>query len=103
MNLNLCTDEWLRFRLASGESMPLPLKELGREDLRDLVMPRQDFYGAAWQFLIGILQTAFAPVDETEWLEYYESPPSQERLAEALGRIEHAFELFSEGPCFMQC
>lgn len=102
MNLNLCTDEWLRFRLASGESALLPLKELGREDLRDLVMPRQDFYGAAWQFLIGILQTAFAPADETEWLEYYESPPSPDSLAEAFGRIEHAFELFSDGACFMQ-
>ncbi|TVP61116.1 MAG: type I-E CRISPR-associated protein Cse1/CasA, partial [Halomonadaceae bacterium] len=74
MNLNLCKDSWLKFRLESGEIVTLPLKELGREDLRDIVLPRQDFYGAGWQFLIGILQTVYAPADESEWLERYESP-----------------------------
>lgn len=102
VSLNLCRDPWLRFRLASGEIEILPLKALGREDLRDIDLPRQDFYGAGWQFLIGILQTVFAPVDESEWLEWYESPPSAEALSEALVKIEHAFELFGDGPCFMQ-
>lgn len=102
LNLNLCSDPWFRFRLASGEAADLSLKELGREDLQDIVLPRQDFYGAGWQFLIGILQTAFAPADEIEWLEWYESPPSLDVLATALGKIEHAFELFGDGPCFMQ-
>lgn len=102
MNLNLCNDPWLPFRLASGETVELSLRELGRDDIRDIVMPRQDFYGAAWQFLIGILQTVFAPSNEDEWLARYENPPSLEELAKALGRVEHAFELFDEGPCFMQ-
>lgn len=102
MNLNLCNDSWLRFELASGETETLPLKALGRDDLRDIVLPRQDFYGAGWQFLIGILQTAFAPADETQWLERYESPPSPETLGAALSNIAHAFELFGDGPCFMQ-
>ncbi|MBU2885472.1 type I-E CRISPR-associated protein Cse1/CasA [Gilvimarinus agarilyticus] len=102
MNLNLCTDSWLKFRLASGEVVALPLKELGREDLLDVVLPRQDFYGAGWQFLIGILQTVFALADEEEWLDWYESPPSPEVLAAALSKVEHAFELFGDGPCFMQ-
>ncbi|QIB64629.1 type I-E CRISPR-associated protein Cse1/CasA [Kineobactrum salinum] len=102
MTLNLCKDPWLLFRLTSGDTAMLPLKELGREDLRDIVMPRQDFYGATWQFLIGILQTAFPPQDEDKWLEYYQTPPSPDELAKALAKIEHAFELFGDGPCFMQ-
>src|SRR5690625_4362892 len=53
VNLNLCNDSWLRFELASGETETLPLKALGRDDLRDIVLPRQDFYGAGWQFQIG--------------------------------------------------
>jgi len=102
VNLNLCNDPWLTFRLVSGDITTLPLRELAREDLRDIVMPRQDFYGAAWQFLIGILQTAFAPEDEDEWLNRYQQPPPMDELVEALNKIEHAFELFGDGPCFMQ-
>lgn len=102
MDFNLCTEPWLTFKTRDGGRCRVSLGDLGREDLVDIAMPRPDFYGAAWQFLIGILQTAFAPVDDDEWIERYESPPSSEEIKTALSRIEHAFELFGEGPCFMQ-
>jgi CRISPR system Cascade subunit CasA len=100
--MNLCTEPWLTFKTVDDEQVELPLKNIGREDLVDIVMPRQDFYGASWQFLIGILQTAFAPEDDSEWLEHYESPPTSADLESALNKISHAFELLGEGPRFMQ-
>lgn len=100
--MNLCTEPWLTFKTADDEQVILPLKDIGREDLVDVVMPRQDFYGASWQFLIGILQTALAPKDDSEWLERYESPPTSSNLEPALDKIAYAFELFGDGPRFMQ-
>jgi CRISPR system Cascade subunit CasA len=102
MQLNLCRDPWLKFQLINGSQCCLPLAELGRADIVDVVMPRPDFYGAAWQLLIGLLQTSYAPQDDDEWLERYESPPDAEELGAALAKLEHAFELFGKGPCFMQ-
>lgn len=102
MKLDLCTDPWLEFQLADGSRSRLPLAELGRADIVDVVMPRPDFYGAAWQFLIGLLQTAYAPYDDDEWLERFHSPPDSQELASQLEKVKHAFELFGDGPCFMQ-
>lgn len=100
--MNLCTEPWLTFKTLSGDQVVLPLKDMAREDLVDIVMPRQDFYGAAWQFLIGVLQTSLAPKDDEEWLERYEGPPDSTELEAAFGKIAHAFELFGDGPRFMQ-
>ncbi len=100
--MNLCRDPWLVFRTSQNERVVLPISELGRDNLVDAVLPRQDFYGATWQFLIGLLQTAMAPEDDEEWLDLYESPPDSETLGKALAPIEYAFELFGDGPRFMQ-
>jgi CRISPR system Cascade subunit CasA len=68
----------------------------------DLVAPRPDFRAALHQFLIGLLQTAFAPEDEDEWLERWESPPDEATLKEAFSSWSAAFVLDGDGPAFMQ-
>jgi len=68
----------------------------------DIYSERPDFRGALYQFLIGLLQTAYAPQDVQEWRERYGKPPSREQLEAALAPYRHAFLLETEGPAFMQ-
>lgn len=67
-----------------------------------LAYPRPDFNGSMMQFLIGLLQTAFAPRDEMEWQRRFDNPPSPDELQAAFARYRHAFELDGDGPRFMQ-
>jgi CRISPR system Cascade subunit CasA len=63
---------------------------------------RADFNAATLEFLIGLLQTCFAPKNEAEWRNYYAAPPSVEDLQTAFQRYEEAFYLNGEGYRFMQ-
>lgn len=63
---------------------------------------RPDFNGALMQFLIGLLQTAFAPRDADQWFERMESPPTADELRAAFSQYAPAFELGGEGARFMQ-
>ena len=63
---------------------------------------RPDFDGALAQFLIGLLQTALAPERGREWRQRFESPPTPESLRAAFQRLAFAFELFGDGPRFLQ-
>jgi CRISPR system Cascade subunit CasA len=76
--------------------------DLGGDLVVDVVAPRADFKGAIYQFLIGLLQTAFAPDDGEAWLDYWREPPSGEALQNAFAPYLSAFELDSDGPMFMQ-
>lgn len=100
--MNLLMDSWLPFEKVDGRVAYLPVTCVTSPDIVDLALPRADFQGAAYQFLVGLLQTAFAPSDMDQWMEYYESPPSEQQLAEALASSRPCFELNSSGPCFMQ-
>lgn len=68
----------------------------------DLIAPRADFRGAGYQFAVGVLQLAFAPEDEGEWREYWNTPPDAKALADALAPLLPAFELDSGKADFMQ-
>jgi CRISPR system Cascade subunit CasA len=59
----------------------------------DVLAPRADFKGALYQFLIGLLQTTFAPEDEDEWRGYWRNPPDGETLKAAFAPYLPAFEL----------
>jgi len=64
--------------------------------------PRPDFNGAMLQFLIGLLQTAFIPSSEEEWLYRLENPPSPEDLKESFIKYVPVFNLNSGTGAFMQ-
>lgn len=100
--MNLLTSNWLAGLKTSGARGALSPLEVGEEGWQDIIAIRPDFRGALYQFLIGVLQLAYAPEDTDEWKERYEEPPGKSELAEALKAYLPAFELDVEGPAFMQ-
>lgn len=100
--MNLVKDPWLPFRLRDGSEQVLPMSAICRSDVVDFALPRADFQGAAYQFVIGLLQTVFAPVDKYEWHDRYELLPEEEILQKAFDRVAHAFKVTGDGPLFMQ-
>ncbi len=68
-------------------------KGIATSPIVDVLAPRADFKGALYQFLIGLLQTAFAPEDESEWQDYWRKPPDGETLRIAFDPYLPAFEL----------
>lgn len=63
---------------------------------------RPDFSGALTQFLIGLLQTAFAPKDDKAWYALWIKPPTSEALRQAFVPYGDAFVLDGDGARFMQ-
>ena len=107
MNFNLLTTPWLEVRTAtedSASSKRITIAEIGDNELFELITPRADFKGAIYQLLIGILQSTFAPQNKKEWLQYWQTPPSQDVLQAAFSAYLPAFNLFAKPgePAFMQ-
>jgi len=104
--MNLITDKWIPVLRQYGPDKIAPWQIVEPENrVVEINAPRPDFQGALYQFLIGLLQTAFAPEDEEAWQEYWEEVPDPENLKKALAdeKIKKAFELYNpDGPAFMQ-
>ena len=102
--MNLITDPWIPVIRKDGRNVIAPWQIVERENpVVEIIAPRPDFQGALYQFLIGLLQTCFAPEDEDEWEEYWERSPDPKKLNEIFMNVEGAFELYSpKGAAFMQ-
>ena len=103
MTYNLLDEAWIPVRRASG-----CVDWIAPHDIADAEDPpvaiasaRPDFDGALLQFLIGLLQTASAPKDESSWRKRIKPPPPQ-TLREEFSAFHAAFDLFGDGPRFMQ-
>ncbi|QNT79324.1 type I-E CRISPR-associated protein Cse1/CasA [Entomobacter blattae] len=103
---NLIHQAWLPVRRKSGilsTIRPAEVVEAYSDDpIMDVEWPRADFQIASYEFLIGLLATAFSPDDHDEWLDLWEEPPSVARLDEAYDPIAKAFFLDGPGPRFLQ-
>ena len=102
--MNLITDAWIPVRRKNGKVERIAPCEMteGEDVITVLAVPRPDFNGALIQFLIGLLQTTFAPKNPREWRKWFKHPPGTEELREAFDPIAYAFELDGDGPLFMQ-
>lgn len=103
--MNLIKDPWIPVRREDGTSPLIAPWEIGRGDnpVVSIDAPRPDFRSALYQFLIGLVQTTYAPEDHDDWKELWNEPPSCEELKTAFARFSKAFELYNpEGPAFMQ-
>ena len=104
--MNLLNEKWLPVRRRSGAFdliAPFELTDGWNDDpVKKLSMQRPDFNGALIQFLIALLQTAFAPKDEPTWGKLYDNPPSPEELNSAFRQYKHAFNVDGDGPRFLQ-
>lgn len=100
--MNLLSAPWLPFKLRDGQIEYRPPTAIADAEVIDLAMPRADFQGAAYQWLIGLLQTALAPEDHDDWLELLGQPPDGKQLEAAFSSLAPAFEFDGDGPRFMQ-
>ncbi|HQO63421.1 MAG TPA: type I-E CRISPR-associated protein Cse1/CasA, partial [Syntrophorhabdus sp.] len=104
--MNLVCDAWLPVIRASGKKDKIAPWQIAEttDPVMDLDAPRPDFQGALYQFLIGLLQTCFAPADHEEWLEYWKILPDSQTLRNRFLDFAPAFELSSPSgsPAFMQ-
>lgn len=100
--MNLLTAPWLPFKLRSGTIEYRVPTAIADPDVIDVAMPRADFQGAAYQWLIGLLQTAMPPDDHYGWLDCVECSPDTQTLEQAFEPLAPAFEFDGDGPRFMQ-
>ncbi|MDI4638813.1 MULTISPECIES: type I-E CRISPR-associated protein Cse1/CasA [Halomonadaceae] len=100
--MNLLKDPWLPFRARDGSTTYRPPSAIACPDVVDLALPRADFQGAAYQFLIGLLQTVYPPQEYGEWVDRSIEPPSVAALEEAFADFAAAFEFQGDGARFMQ-
>ena len=91
-SFSLLTTPWLPVRFKDGTTGKLAPVDLADENVVDIAAPRADLQGAAWQFLLGLLQTSFAPKDHRRWDDIWEDGLEVEKLREALLSLEHAFQ-----------
>lgn len=103
--MNLINDPWIPAIRADGSQCLIAPWQIAETDnpVVDLAAPRPDFQGALYQFLIGLLQTTFAPEDSNEWLAFWRHPPEAEQLKGIFAQFSEAFELDnSDGTAFLQ-
>jgi len=106
MEFNLIDEQWIPVRRRNGTQDRIAPHEVTKEYSDNPVVaidsPRPDFNGALIQFLIGLVQTAAAPDDDEDWGDMLVKPQSPETLRQKFLSVRHAFELFGDGPRFMQ-
>jgi len=100
--VNVLSNPWLPFRTREETIVYRSPSALADPDIIDLALPRADFQGAAYQFLLGLVQTALPPQDHGDWLDRFIEPPSIAELEADFAPFVAAFELDGEGPRFMQ-
>lgn len=98
---NLLREKWLRVRMKNGEPRWIAPYAINDPEGLELAPPRPDFKAALMEWLIGLLQTTFAP-SPREWKKWLVSPPAEEELRQAFAAHEKYFELLGERPRFMQ-
>lgn len=99
---NLISDKWLPVRLKDGSTGKLAPVDLTDENVIDIAAARADLQGAAWQFLLGLLQCSIAPKDRYRWEDVWEDGLSEKVLRDALMPLAHAFQFSAGSPSFMQ-
>lgn len=103
--MNLIRKEWIPAIRADGSRCKIAPWQIAETDnpVVELDAPRADFQGALYQFLIGLLQTAFAPEDHDEWFGYWQTAPAPDALRDVFERCASVFEVNNpKGAAFMQ-
>lgn len=101
-NFSLLTTPWLPVRFKDGSTGKLAPVDLADENVVDIAATRADLQGAAWQFLLGLLQCSIAPKRYKNWEDIWFDGLHADVLHKALAPLEHAFQFGAESPSFMQ-
>lgn len=100
--MDLLTQNWLPFRTRNGDVVYHSPTAICDPEILELALPRADFQGAAYQWLIGLLQTTMVPDGYGQWMARLESAPDERELETTFSALAPAFELDGDGPRFMQ-
>ncbi|TLV21296.1 type I-E CRISPR-associated protein Cse1/CasA [Klebsiella indica] len=101
--INLISTPWLPVRFKDGSIGKLAPVNLTDENVVDVAATRADLQGAAWQFLLGLLQCTVAPKNSARWEDiWFDDGLSAEKLRQALEPLESAFQFGADTPSFMQ-
>ncbi|NKI76095.1 type I-E CRISPR-associated protein Cse1/CasA [Dickeya sp. CFBP 2040] len=92
---------WLPVVDADGRRTRISPRQLADDRIIDLACPRPDFQGAAWQLLIGLLQTAYPPPDVEVWEDIWRDGLG-EGWIQALDSLAPALQFGAGRPAFMQ-
>lgn len=103
---NLIDAPWLPVRRRSGTIERIPPWRindgLAEDPFVAFAWPRPDFDGAAHEFMIGLLSTAAAPENDSEWEGWWSCPPTPDVLERKFAPLAPAFCVDGPGPRFMQ-
>ena len=107
MPYNLLHERWLPVRYRDGSTERVAPHEIVAADGERgrpvaVQASRPDFTGALAQFLVGLIQTAFAPATPRDWRRFYRTPPASDTLQAAFRPFDPVFNLDGDGPRFMQ-
>ena len=100
--MDLTTEGWLPVVMQDNARLKIPLTNILDDNIFDVSYPRVDFQGAAWQMLIGLLQTTVAPEDEEEWREVWKNGIDKQAWQKALPAIAPAMQFGAVKPAFLQ-
>lgn len=104
--MNLVNDKWIPVIREDGSQDKIAPYQIAEVDnpVVDIAAPRPDFQGALYQFMIGLLQTTFAPEDQNVWYDLFRDPPPLKEIQKAIGYVADAFELYAsdDEPAFLQ-
>jgi CRISPR system Cascade subunit CasA len=104
--MNLVKDCWLPVVRRNGAREEIAIHQLlnqyDENPVMDIEAPRPDFRNALYQLLIGIIQVAAMPNSEEEWGELFYKPYEADDFSGRLLKLQHCFEIDSDGPAFMQ-
>jgi len=100
--MDLITEPWLPIVSRSGEKKKIALSALLDNNIVEVDYPRADFQGAAWQFLIGLLQCTVAPEDDEDWQECWVEGINTASWLRALKALSPAMQFGSQKPSFLQ-
>lgn len=82
IGFSLITDKWLPVVYMDGSKGKISPLELCDERIENIDCTRADLQGAAWQFLIGLMQSTIAPEDDDEWLDVWDEGITETQLKE---------------------
>ena len=103
---SLLRDAWLPVRRADHSFHCIHLADLTdnweQNPVVALDWPRPDLRIACFEFLIGLLHTAFPPEDGEAWRDAWRKPPHPTELDAAFAPLAAAFVLDGDGPRFLQ-
>ncbi|ELW9439718.1 type I-E CRISPR-associated protein Cse1/CasA [Pluralibacter gergoviae] len=100
--MDLISEKWLPVTLSSGKKTKISLSELIDDTVIDVAWPRADFQGAAWQMLIGVMQCAVPPEDESDWKRVWKKGFADGLWEKGLRAISIALRFGPQKPSFLQ-